>query len=86
MPEFPGIRYRIAAEPRGKRGHIVRGTIEAAPELLSAIFDAGEAMIELGSGLGWISFFVTDVDRSKIEILRSINSSRRPTSTDRASD
>ena len=65
---FPGIRYRLAVEAKGGRHKAVRGTIEAAPDILSAIFDAGKAAIELAGGLGWFSFFVTDVDRGKIEL------------------
>ena len=55
-------------EVTGTRRRLIGGTIEAAPEIISALFDAGESAIELGNVLGWFGFVVTDVHRAEIKL------------------
>ena len=74
---FKGIRFRIGiVETKGKRA-LVGGTIEAAPGIISALYDAGESAIELGSVLGWFGFVVTDVPRGEIKLTGWINRPRQ---------
>ena len=51
--------------------------IEAAPGIISALYDAGESAIELGSVLGWFGFVVTDVPRAEIKLTGWINRPRQ---------
>ena len=63
-----GIRYRIRIVETSGRRRPVDGTIEAAPGIISALHDAGESVIELGSVLGWFGFVVPDAHRGEIKL------------------
>jgi hypothetical protein len=54
-------------ETSGRR-RPVDGSIEAAPGIISALYDAGESVIELGSVLGWFGFVVTDAHLGEIKL------------------
>jgi hypothetical protein len=70
---FVGVRYRIGVVETNRRRGLVGGTIEAAPGIISALYDAGESAIELGSVLGWFGFVVTDIHRGEIKMTGWIN-------------
>lgn len=70
---FEGVRYRIGVVETNHRRGLVGGTIEAAPGIISALYDAGESAIELGSVLGWFGFVVTDIQRGEIKMTGWIN-------------
>lgn len=55
---FDGVRYRIDVSEENNRRTIVSGTIEADPEVITALHDYGEATIDLGPGLGQFGFVV----------------------------
>ena len=68
-----GIPYRIRVVETGGRRRPVDGTIEAAPDIISALHDAGESAIELGGVLGWFGFIVADAHRGEIKLTRWID-------------
>jgi hypothetical protein len=74
---FKGIRFRIGVVETHRKRALVGGTIEAAPGIISALYDAGESAIELGSVLGWFGFVVTDVPRGEIKLTGWINRPRQ---------
>ena len=74
---FKGIRSRIGLVEAHHKRAVVGGTIEAAPGIISALYDAGESAIELGSMLGWFGFVVTDVPRGEIKLTGWINPPRQ---------
>lgn len=66
---FEGVRYRIKVVETNRKRGLVGGTIEAASDVVSAIYDVGEAAIELTGALGWFAFMVTDVIRGEITMM-----------------
>jgi hypothetical protein len=66
---FEGVRYRIRVVETNRKRGLVGGTIEAAPDVVSAIYDFGEAAIELAGALGWFAFVVTNVVRGEITMM-----------------
>ena len=78
IPELPALLREtrhskasgtgLGSSKRQHEGRLVGGTIEAAPGIVSALYDAGESAIELGNVLGWFGFVVTDVHRGEIKM------------------
>jgi hypothetical protein len=69
---FEGVHYRIGLVRRNPRRHVVKGTIEIDPAVLSVLYDLGGGAFELAYGLGRFAFFVTDVIRGEIELIGPI--------------
>jgi hypothetical protein len=66
--KFDGIRYRIDVWEEKHRRRIEIGAIEADPDVIMALYEYGEATIDLG-GLGQFGFVVTDAKRGEIRII-----------------
>jgi hypothetical protein len=68
---FSGVRYRISVVDLQGRRSLLQGTIEAGPDVLSALVKLGQAAIDLGD-LGWFGFYVTDEHRGTIRLMGPI--------------
>ena len=65
---FDDVRYRIRIVEANRKRGLVGGSIQAAPGVVSALYEVDEAAIELPGELGWFAFAVTDVFRGEIRI------------------